>query len=64
MVGRIMPEDTRKGTYPMNVEAALDSTVVIIPSLNGKALLERMLPTLDIPFASGLVIHQGEDDGT
>ena len=59
-----MPERTREGAHPIDVEQALASTVVIIPSLNGKALLERMLPTLDIPFASVLVIHQGEDDGT
>lgn len=64
MEGRCMPEHTREGAHPIAVEHALDSTVVIIPSLNGKALLERMFPTLDIRFASVLVVHQGEDDGT
>ena len=50
MEGRRMPEHTREGAYPIDIERVLDSTVVIIPSLNGKALLERMFPDARYPL--------------
>lgn len=42
----------------------IDKTIIVIPSINGKTLLERFLPTIDIPKSCVLVVDQGSKDGT
>ncbi|MCK0207600.1 glycosyltransferase [Starkeya koreensis] len=48
----------------MNLKQAVDRTLLVIPSVDGAHLLERMLPTLRLPGSSVLVIDQGSTDGT
>lgn len=43
---------------------ALSKTLVVVPSFNGRHLLERFLPTVDIPPEQVLVVDQGNADGT
>ena len=47
-----------------DVEIALNNTVFVIPSVNGAALLQRMLPTLNIPPHIIFVLDQGSTDST
>ncbi|MFN4260359.1 MAG: glycosyltransferase [Gemmataceae bacterium] len=46
------------------VEKALRETIVVIPSINGRKLLEQFFPTLDIPTQQVVVIDQNSSDGT
>ena len=46
----------------MLIEAALQKSLVAIPSINGGRLLERMLPTLRIPGELVVVLDQGSTD--
>jgi glycosyltransferase involved in cell wall biosynthesis len=48
----------------MTVEAALQKSLLAIPSINGGRLLERMLPTLRIPGELVVVLDQGSTDNT
>lgn len=48
----------------LDVEAALRKTLLAIPSINGGALLARMLPSLRISGAQVAVIDQGSVDDT
>lgn len=48
----------------MVIEAALNKSLLAIPSINGAKLLERMLPTLRIPSELVVVIDQGSTDDT
>lgn len=48
----------------MNIETALRKSFLAIPSINGGALLERMLPTLRIPGELVVVLDQGSTDNT
>ena len=48
----------------MDIEAALRKSLLVIPSINGGKLLERMLPTLRIPSELVMVIDQGSTDST
>ena len=48
----------------MIVEAALQKSLLAIPSINGARLLERMLPTLGIPAELIVVLDQGSADNT
>lgn len=48
----------------MQIEAALHKTLLAIPSINGGALLARMLPTLRMPAENVVVIDQGSADDT
>ncbi|MEX0938006.1 MAG: glycosyltransferase [Pirellulales bacterium] len=43
---------------------AVASTIVVIPSYNGRHLLERLVPTLDVPPQQVVVVDQGNGDGT
>jgi glycosyltransferase involved in cell wall biosynthesis len=46
------------------VEQALRRSLFVIPSINGAALLARMLPTLRVPGELVVVLDQGSTDGT
>jgi glycosyltransferase involved in cell wall biosynthesis len=46
------------------VEQALRRSLFVIPSINGAALLARMLPTLRVPGELILVLDQGSTDST
>lgn len=48
----------------MIVEAALQKSLLAIPSINGARLLERMLPSLGIPGELVVVLDQGSTDNT
>lgn len=48
----------------MTIETALRKTLLVIPSINGAKLLERMLPTLRIPGELVVVLDQGSADNT
>ncbi|CAM2176592.1 Glycosyltransferase [Paraburkholderia sacchari] len=48
----------------MLIEVALRKTLLVIPSINGARLLERMLPTLRIPAELVVVLDQGSTDHT
>lgn len=48
----------------MDLKQAVDRTLLVIPSVDGAHLLERMLPTLRLPGSSVLVIDQGSTDAT
>jgi glycosyltransferase involved in cell wall biosynthesis len=45
-------------------EQALQQTAVVIPSFRGRQLLERLLPSIDVPPVQVLVVDQGGDDGS
>lgn len=47
-----------------SADAALAGTLFVIPSINGAHLLERMLPSLDLPKSCIVVLDQGSTDGT
>lgn len=47
-----------------DIEAALRRSLLVIPSINGGVLLERMLPTLRIPRELVVVVDQGSTDST
>lgn len=46
------------------IEEALRNSLIVIPSINGGHLLERMLPTLNVPANIIVVIDQGSTDNT
>jgi glycosyltransferase involved in cell wall biosynthesis len=46
------------------IEAGLNETLLIIPSIDGGELLERMLPSLDLPSTQVVVLDQGSSDDT
>jgi GT2 family glycosyltransferase len=48
----------------MIVEAALQKSLLVIPSINGASSLEQMLPTLGIPGERVVVLDQGSTDNT
>lgn len=48
----------------MVIEAALRKSLLVIPSINGGELLQRMLPTLRIPSELVVVLDQGSTDST
>ena len=47
-----------------DVARSLKRAIFAIPSINGAALLERMLPTLNIPPETVVVLDQGSKDNT
>ncbi|RQU85184.1 glycosyltransferase [Burkholderia cenocepacia] len=59
---RVFPACQRKAN--MTIETALRKTLLVIPSINGAKLLERMLPTLRIPGELVVVLDQGSADNT
>jgi glycosyltransferase involved in cell wall biosynthesis len=46
------------------IDAALDRSMIVIPSINGGHLLESALPSFRIPSSAVLIIDQGSTDNT
>ena len=49
-----------------NVTASpsLEDTIAVIPYINGRALLERLIPSMDLPGGQIVVVDQGSTDDT
>ena len=48
----------------IRLDAELEKIIFVIPSINGGRLLERMLPTLNLPPSVIYVLDQGSSDST
>lgn len=46
------------------IEPTIRKSLFVIPSINGGDLLERMLPTLNLPAETVIVLDQGSEDNT
>lgn len=46
------------------LEQAADRTTVVIPSIRGRTLLERLLPSIDLRLDQVVVVEQGSEDGS
>jgi GT2 family glycosyltransferase len=51
-------------TERASIEEALQQSLIVIPSINGGPLLDRMLPTLRVPGRMVVVLDQGSTDNT
>ncbi len=47
-----------------SVEQALQKAAVVIPSIQGRPLLERLLPSIDVAPGQVVVVEQGSSDGS
>src|SRR4051812_9657937 len=48
----------------VDLQAALQKTIAVIPSIRGAELLRRLGPTLDLPPGQIIVVDQASADGT